>query len=77
MIIGQTFEDSSKFNPKRSFVGIITRFNVWDRELEADVIRDHSMVCGEEEGSIIAWPEVKLWISDGVEIVEGDACFPS
>ena len=67
---------SKSFEPERSFNGAITRFNIWDNEQEADVIETQSIACGEEEGNIIAWPEVKLWTFDGVEIIEGDHCFP-
>ena len=55
---------------------MITRFNIWDYELQDSVINERSLVCGEEEGSIIAWPEVKLWTFDGLEVIERDDCFP-
>ena len=69
-------ESSTNFNPDQSFIGVITRFNIWDHELDDDVIKNASLVCGEEEGNIIAWPEVKLWAFNGVDIIEGDNCFP-
>ena len=67
---------SRSFDPERSFNGVITRFNIWDNEHEPDIIEKRSLACGEEEGNIIAWPEVKLSGFDGVEVIEGDHCFP-
>ncbi|XP_028403045.1 uncharacterized protein LOC114525810 [Dendronephthya gigantea] len=77
LVIGQSYkESSSSFNPDKSFIGVITRFNIWDHELDGDAIGNASVVCGEDEGNIIAWPEVKLWAFDGVEVTDGDDCFP-
>ena len=77
LVIGQSYtKQSTTIDPDRSFSGIITRFNVWDYELNDYVIKQKSLVCGEEEGNIIAWPEVKLWTFGGVEIIKGDHCFP-
>ena len=68
--------NSTNFDPKSFFHGVITRFNIWDEELDNKTVNEYSTFCGEEEGNIIAWPEVKLSISGEVEIVEGDDCFP-
>ena len=75
--IGQKMSNNSaNFDPRSSFHGVITRFNIWDEELDNKTVNEYSTFCGEEEGNIIAWPEVKLSISGEVEIVEGDECFP-
>jgi hypothetical protein len=78
LVIGQSYIDnaSKSFDPEKAFTGVITRFNVWNYELDDDEVNKISLVCGEEEGVIIAWPEVKLWTFDGLEVIERDDCFP-
>ena len=60
-MLGQLHSALDSFDASSSFTGLLSRFNVWDRNLtEASDVERISQACCAEIGNVVPWPEVYL-----------------
>ena len=62
------------FNPRQSWSGEITQFNVWDFPLEEWMVENAAECRSDILGNVIKW-QADLWIPNEVEILYIDASF--
>ena len=64
----------SLFAASESYVGTITRLNIWDSVLAEEEIVKLAGPCGEEMGTVRAWPDFLSGIHGLVKKVDSTYC---
>lgn len=57
-MVGQE-QDSDGFSSSESFIGQLTRLNVWSMELPLTTIDEMRVSCDAGNGDVIAWPDIQ------------------
>lgn len=75
LVIGQE-QDSrgGRFSISESFVGRISKLNIWDFALSAETIRELTTTCDDYIGNLIAWPDFLGGINGRVQKLDTDIC---
>ena len=60
-VIGQLQLSPERFDFNSGFVGLLSRFNIWDKCIQdAATIERMAHACSAEIGNVVPWPEVYL-----------------
>ena len=75
LVVGQE-QDSrgGKFSSAESYVGKISKLNIWDRELNMDEIQSQSTNCDEVIGNLVAWPDFLAGLNGRVGYMDTQLC---
>lgn len=75
LVIGQE-QDSrgGRFSISESFVGRLSKLNIWDFVLPTEKIVQLTTTCDDYIGNLIAWPDFLSGINGRVQKLETDIC---
>ena len=77
LVLGQE-QDSliGGFDASRSFVGMMSHVNLWNRVLSAQEISEMAQLCRSGEGNVLKWSDFKPGIRGAVQVIEPSPCSP-
>lgn len=75
LVIGQE-QDSlgGDFSSTEAFIGTLTLFNMWDRELPLSDVENMMVSCQDFHGNVISWQEVQKAMHGGVSAQPSTFC---
>ena len=73
-MVGQEQDSGCVYSSSESFVGKLTRLNIWDEELPLSTVEAIRTSCDKRVGNVIAWPDIQMGLHGSLVAEPSNFC---